>query len=266
MIVFPNAKINIGLQVLKKRSDQYHELETVFYPVNIYDVLEVIEAKETAFYPTGIVIDGKMEDNICVKAYYLLAKDYKLPSVEIHLHKTIPIGAGLGGGSSDAAFMIKALNDKFELKLSIEKMENYAATLGADCAFFIQNKPLFAEGIGTDLSEISLDLSSYYFVVVKPKIHISTSEAYKSIIPDSMGKDLNKAILEPIENWKNSVINDFEAAIVNSYPEIGEIKQQLYDVGAIYASMSGSGSALYGIFRKKPFFPENRERYQIFYG
>jgi 4-diphosphocytidyl-2-C-methyl-D-erythritol kinase len=265
MIVFPNAKINIGLQVLKKRSDHYHELETVFYPIRIYDVLEVIEAKETAFYTTGIPIDGNVEDNICVKAYYLLAEDYNLPAVEIHLHKTIPIGAGLGGGSSDAAFMIKALNEKFDLKLSIEKMEGYAKKLGADCAFFIQNKPLFAEGIGTDLSKIALDLSGYYFVIIKPKIHVSTSEAYKSIIPDLKGKKLKKTILEPIENWKNSVINDFEVAIEKKYPEIGEIKEQLYDLGAIYASMSGSGSALYGIFKEKPLFPENKERYQIFY-
>jgi 4-diphosphocytidyl-2-C-methyl-D-erythritol kinase len=206
-----------------------------------------------------------MEDNICLKTYHLLAEDYDLPPVEIHLHKNIPIGAGLGGGSSDAAFMIKALNDKFELKLSIEKMENYAKKLGADCAFFIQNKPLFAEGIGTDFSEIDINLSNYHFVVVKPQRHISTSEAYQSIIPDPKGKGLRKAIQMPIENWKNSVINDFEAAIFKNYPEVEEIKQQLYNLGAVYASMSGSGSALFGIFKEKPYFPENKNKYTVFY-
>src|SRR5690554_2641229 len=190
MIVFPNAKINIGLQVLKKRADHYHELETVFYPVKISDVLEIIEAPTMSFYLSGIKVEGTIEDNICLKAYHLLARDFDLPAIEIHLHKVIPIGAGLGGGSSDAAFIIKALNEKFRLDLSIEEMQSYAQQLGADCSFFIQNKSVFAEGIGDRFTDIKLDLSVYHFLIVKPKIHISTLEAYQSITPNSSGKNL----------------------------------------------------------------------------
>ncbi|HUI33698.1 MAG TPA: 4-(cytidine 5'-diphospho)-2-C-methyl-D-erythritol kinase [Dysgonamonadaceae bacterium] len=265
MIVFPNAKINIGLQVLKKRVDHYHELETVFYPIKLYDVLEVIQAKEMAFYPTGISVEGDGKDNICVKAYHLLAKDYDIPAVEIHLHKNIPIGAGLGGGSSDAAFMIKLLNEKFSLGISSEKMEGYAKQLGADCAFFIRNTPVFATGIGTDFTPLDLDLSSYHFCVVKPPIHISTAEAYQSVVPDKHGKDLKTNMNRPITEWNNTVINDFEAGIFNKYPEIERLKKELYQAGAIYASMSGSGSSVFGIFKDQPTFLENKENYRIFY-
>lgn len=265
MIVFPNAKINIGLQVLKKRADQYHELETVFYPVKLYDVLEIIEAEKTAFFPSGIIIDGATEENICLKAYHLLARDFTIPSIEIYLHKVIPIGAGLGGGSSDAAFMIKALNDKFQLNLTVEEMQAYARQLGADCAFFIQNQPVFANGIGDEFTDIALDLSAYHFLVVKPNVHISTQEAYQSIVPDRYGKKLKQTIKMPIEDWKNTVINDFEGEIFRKFPEIRKIKEELYQMGALYASMSGSGSAVFGIFKEKPLFPENEGRYRVFY-
>ncbi len=265
MIVFPNAKINIGLQVLKKRADNYHELETVFYPVKKCDILEIIEAPKLSLHTSGIIIEGNIEENICLKAYKMLAKDFKLPIIAIYLHKVIPIGAGLGGGSSDAAFMIKALNEKFKLSLTNEKMQDYARQLGADCAFFIKSQPVFAEGIGNEFTDIKLDLSSYHFIIVKPKIHISTQEAYQSVVPDSHGKNLKQNIQTPIENWKNTIINDFEAGIFRKFPEIREIKEEMYHMGALYASMSGSGSAVFGIFKEKPVFPENEQKYGVFY-
>ncbi len=265
MIVFPNAKINLGLQILKRRHDNYHDLETVFYPIKIYDALEIIESPKMEFSVSGTSIEGEIKDNICLKAYDVVADHYELPAIQIHLHKNIPIGAGLGGGSSDAAFMIKALNDKFELSLSIEKMKSYARKLGADCSFFIENKPVFAEGIGDQFSESELDLSTYNFVIVKPAIHISTSEAYQLIIPNGQGKRLKQQIKTPVENWKNNVINDFETGILDKYPEIREIKETLYQSGALYASMSGSGSAVFGIFKGRPNFPENKDKYQVFY-
>ena len=265
MIVFPNAKINIGLQVLKKRADHYHELETVFYPVKVCDVLEIIETPKTSFHPSGIRVEGPEDENICLKAYRILAKDFDLPAIAIYLHKVIPIGAGLGGGSSDAAFMIKALNDKFQLNLSTGDMQAYARQLGADCAFFIQNQAVFAEGIGDKFTDIKLDLSAYHFLIVKPAIPISTLAAYQSIIPNPGGKDLRKHIQTPIEDWKNTVINDFETGIFRKFPEIGEIKEEMYRIGALYASMSGSGSAVFGIFKEKPVFPEHEGQYEVFY-
>ena len=265
MIVFPNAKINIGLHIMAKMPDGYHELETVFYPIKLYDVLEIIEAKELGFFPKGIAVDGNAEENICLKAYHLLAEDYKVPPVEIHLLKNIPIGAGLGGGSSDGAFMIKLLNDKFSLGLSIVQMEGYAKQLGADCAFFIQNKPCYAEGIGSDFSAVDVDLKSYHFVIVKPEVSVSTAEAYNSIIPNSERKAVRNLVELPIQDWKNTVINDFEAGIFEKYPQIREIKEKLYDAGAIYASMSGSGSAVFGIFKDKLDFSTKLNNHQIFY-
>lgn len=265
MILFPNAKINLGLQVLKRRHDNYHDLETVFFPIKIYDALEIIESTKMEFSITGISIEGETKDNICLRAYHLIAEDYKLPAIQIHLHKNIPVGAGLGGGSSDAAFMIKALNDKFELNLNVERMKSYARRLGADCSFFIENKPVFAEGIGDQFSEVKLDLSFYNFVIVKPPIHISTTEAYHSIVPNEQGKGLKQQIKMPIENWKNNVINDFEAGILEKYTEIRKIKEILYQLGAVYASMSGSGSAVFGIFEGRPNFPQNKDKYQVFY-
>lgn len=265
MIVFPNAKINIGLHIMAKRPDGYHELETIFYPVKLYDVMEVIDAKELGFFPKGIAVDGNAEENICLKAYHLLAKDYKLPPVEIHLLKNIPIGAGLGGGSSDGAFMIKLLNEKFRLRMPIAMMETYAKQLGADCAFFIQNKSCYAEGIGSDFFPLELDLKSYHFVIVKPEVAVSTAEAYRSVIPNSDRKPLRNAIQIPIQDWKNTVINDFEAGIFEEYPQIREIKEELYESGAVYASMSGSGSAVFGIFKDKTNFPTKFNNHQIFY-
>lgn len=252
MICFPNAKINLGLHVLSKRADGYHNIETVFYPVNLCDALEIVPVEEgkIIFSQTGIPVDGKPEDNLVMKAYHLLKKDYDLPEIAIYLRKQIPFGAGLGGGSSDAAFMIKLLNDFAELKLSVEQMEAYAGQLGADCPFFIQNKPVFAEATGNVFSPVSISLQAYHLVVVKPSVSVSTKEAYARVKPQQPAVSLNNIIRLPVKEWKNHLFNDFEPGVFTQYPEIGKIKQKLYVEGALYASMSGSGSAVFGIFDK----------------
>jgi len=252
MISFPNAKINIGLNVVEKRLDGYHNLETVFYPVKLRDALEIVKSDKTGFSASGITIDGDPELNLVMKAYRLLQKDFELSTVKIHLHKVIPFGAGLGGGSADAAFALKMLNDMFGLGLSTEKLEIYASKLGADCPFFIQNKPIFAHGIGDQFREIQLDLSGYEIVIVKPPLSVSTAEAYRNIQPKKADFDLKRITELSIEEWKEVVKNDFEASVFPGYPEIKVIKQKLYDAGAVYASMSGSGSAVFGIFRHLP--------------
>ena len=253
MICFPNAKINLGLHVLSKRADGYHNIETVFYPVHqLYDALEIVPVTKgmTTFSQTGIPIDGNVEDNLIMKAYHLLKQDYDLPEVAIYLQKHIPLGAGLGGGSSDAAFMIKLLNDFAGLKLTVEQMEMYAGQIGADCPFFIQNIPVFAEGIGSVFSPVSISLQAYHLMVVKPSVSVSTKEAYARMKPQQPALPLKEIIRLPINEWKNLLINDFELGVFALYPEIEEIKQKLYAEGALYASMSGSGSAVFGIFDK----------------
>ena len=266
MIVFPNAKINIGLNIVSKRADGYHDLETVFYPVKIKDVLEVVEAKELSFTFSGLEIPGESNNNICLKAYELLSRDFDLPPVHIHLHKNIPIGAGLGGGSANAAFFIKLMNDKFLLKLTIEQMEHYASQLGADCAFFIQNKPVFATAKGDKFEKIQLDLSKYFLVLVMPDVHVSTSLAFKDIVPKPASKNLKDLIDDDISSWKSSLENDFEPVIIKQFPEIGFIKDTLYHAGAIYASMSGSGSSVYGIFDAPLKLPGLEAGNRVFYG
>lgn len=252
MVVFPNAKINIGLNVVEKRPDDFHNIESVFYPVfDLYDVLEVVENldnNQVIFTSTGINIPGKEEGNLCVKAYQLITTDYNLPPVKIHLHKVIPIGAGLGGGSSDAAFMIKALDKLFDLNLSIHQMQNYARQLGSDCAFFIENKPVYAFNKGDEFESIDVDLSDYEIKISYPDIHISTVEAYNGIVPNISKYNLRETIIQPIESWKNTIQNDFEASVFPSYPEIKQLKADMYQNGAKYAAMTGSGSAVYGVF------------------
>ena len=255
MITYPNAKINLGLNIVEKRPDGYHNLETVFYPINLQDALEVNlleEEKEFSLKVSGVPIEGEPENNLVVKAYRLLKKDYpEMPAIDIHMYKHIPTGAGLGGGSADAAFMIKLLNDKFKLNLSIEKMEEYAAILGADCAFFIQNKPVFATGIGNIFEPIQLSLKGYYLVLVKPDIFVSTKDAFAHIIPTQPTQSLKEIIRMPVETWRATMKNDFEDSVFQKFPEIAAIKDKLYDLGAVYASMSGSGSSVYGIFREQ---------------
>lgn len=252
MIIFPNAKINIGLNVINRRDDGYHNLETVFYPLGIKDVLEVIEADELNFEPAGLAIPGRVEDNLCLKGYHLLKKDFDLPPVKIFLYKHIPIGAGLGGGSADAAFFIRLLNEKFGLGLTVEQMITYARQLGADCAFFIKNTPAFATGIGDELEPMALDLSDYKIALVMPPVHVSTGEAYRGVKPTHPERSLKELINLPVAEWKNLVKNDFELSVFKNHPTIRGVKAALYEAGAIYASMSGSGASVFGIFKGKP--------------
>lgn len=252
MLVFPNAKINIGLSVVEKQQDGFHNIESIFYPVSdLYDVLEVVAAQTLTFTSTGIEIPGSIDSNLCVKAYRLLKEDYDIPFVQIHLHKVIPIGAGLGGGSADAAFMLTALNELFNLNLSSEQLINYARKLGSDCAFFIENKPVYAYHKGDEFERIELDLSQYDLRIKYPNIHIGTTEAYSGIIPKETESCLKEIVNCPIEEWKSLVKNDFEASVFPIHPRIKEVKEQMYTDGAIFASMTGSGSAVFGVFEKK---------------
>lgn len=266
MLVFPNAKINVGLNIVAKRADGYHNLETIFYPVMIKDVLEIIEARELTFTSSGLNIPGELESNICIKAYRLLSQDFKLPPVHIHLHKNIPIGAGLGGGSADASFFLTLMNEKFNLNLTVRGMEQYASILGADCAFFIRNRPVFAFERGDHFEDVELDLSKYFIVLIMPDIHVSTSDAFKDIIPKPSDKSLRDLIGIDINEWRGKIRNDFEPGIIKRYPEIGNIRDSLYNSGAIYASMSGSGASVYGIFESPLKLPDLEVGNRVFYG
>lgn len=254
MVVFPNAKINIGLFVTEKRKDGFHNLETVFYPIGLSDILEIERVEgnvgEYSFCNTGIDVACEAESNLIVKAYRLLAADFHLPAIRIHLYKVIPFGAGLGGGSSDAAFMLKALNEYFNLSLSESVLIDYAVRLGSDCAFFIPNRPAFASGKGEVLENIELSLAGYQLVLVKPSLGVSTPEAYAGIVPQPACYDLHGLHHLPVAEWKAWVGNDFEKSVFLKYPQIADLKQWLYERGALYASMTGSGSAVYGIFKK----------------
>lgn len=260
MITFPNIKINLGLSITEKRPDGYHNLETVFYPVALEDALEIRTNPEAqqkfTLHQHGMEIAGNPENNLVVKAYLLLDKEFHLPPVEIHLYKHIPSGAGLGGGSSDAAFMLKLLNKHYNLQLSDNQLEDYAATLGADCAFFIKNTPTYAEGIGNIFSPIELSLKGYRIMIVKPDVFVSTREAFANIRPHRPEYPVREVIRRPVAEWKDTLINDFEASVFPQYPVIGEIKEELYHQGAIYASMSGSGSSVFGLFAAGTTLPE----------
>lgn len=258
MIVFPNAKINIGLNVVSKREDGYHNLETIFFPVKLADALEFAEAEETSLSTSGIQMNGDPEQNLVLKAFRLLQSDFNLPQLQFHLHKVIPFGAGLGGGSSDAAFTLKMLNNYFNLELTQQKLESYAAQIGADCPFFILNKPTFATGIGNKFHNIELNLADYGIIILKLDINVSTPEAYKNVIPRNPKFRLTEIIKTPVSDWKNLIVNDFEKSVFPKYPQIAELKQLLYDLGAEFASMSGSGSAVFGIFRHLPINLENK--------
>lgn len=262
MITFPCAKINLGLNIVSKRPDGYHNLETVFYPIPLTDALEIkyMDEKFPSESPcdlkiTGNDVDCNEEDNLVIKAYQLLAADFQLPRVHAHLVKRIPTQAGLGGGSSDAAYMIRLLDERFRLNIGIPEMERYAAKLGADCAFFITADPSYAEGIGDVLMPADVPgagLGGYYLAVVKPSVAVSTRDAYAAIVPMTPTKCCRDIVRQPIETWKDELVNDFEAPIFAMHPELAAIKLSLYDAGAVYAAMSGSGSALFGIFREQP--------------
>jgi 4-diphosphocytidyl-2-C-methyl-D-erythritol kinase len=253
MIAFPNCKINLGLYIENKRTDGFHTIKTILYPVELRDVLEIIESETNQFSMTmsGIPVNCDLESNLCVRAYKLLKKDFNLPAVKIHLHKVIPYGAGMGGGSSDAAYTIKILNNKFELKLSIGQMQEYASSLGSDCAFFIENKAVLAREKGDVFENTNITLSGYHLLIVKPAVYINTTEAYQWVKPRNTEIDIVNILNQPIECWKDMLINDFEESVFKNHPIIASIKDKLYQNGAIYASLSGSGSAVFGIFRER---------------
>lgn len=266
MISFPNAKINIGLNVINRRADGYHNLETVFYPVKIYDALEVVPANNMQFKASGLGIPGNINDNLCLKGYELLKNDFDLPPVSIHLHKHIPIGAGLGGGSADAGFFIKLINNRFGLDLTTAQMQHYASKLGADCAFFIEDKPVFARGKGDEFIAIPLNLSAYHIVLVMPQAHVSTAEAYRGVKPKPAESPLQEINELQIAEWKNYVKNDFEESVFKNHPVIRGVKAALYEADAIYASMSGSGASVFGIFEQLPDLSPLEKENQVFYG
>ena len=262
MIMFPCAKINLGLNIVSKREDGYHNLETVFYPVPLCDALEIKNMDEE--FPSDVACDLKItgnavecneQENLVVKAYNLLAADFKLPRVHTHLYKHIPSQAGLGGGSSDAAYMIRLLDERYRLNIGNAEMERYAAQLGADCAFFISAEPSYAEGIGDELMPVDDpkgNLNGYYITIVKTDVAVSTRDAYKAITPKKPVKCCRDIVRQPIETWKDELINDFEAPIFAQHPVLAEIKEKLYSLGAAYAAMSGSGSAIFGLFKQEP--------------
>ncbi len=266
MIVFPNCKINLGLQVLRKRPDGFHDIESCFYPVQWTDILEFVSYEPESLLEPPFIWSHSgraiftnttekavlaLKDNLIYKAYALMCETYHLPALKVHLHKTIPMGAGLGGGSSDAAFFINATNDHFKLDMSLEKRKNMAAQLGSDCSFFIENKPLLAKGKGEILEVINLDLSAWHIIVVHPNIHSDTRLAYAGVTANAEQASLLSILQRPIEDWKALLHNDFEPSVSKRYPEILNIKNQLYELGATYAAMSGSGSALFGLFKNE---------------
>jgi 4-diphosphocytidyl-2-C-methyl-D-erythritol kinase len=268
MVSFPNCKINLGLNIINKRPDGYHDLETVFYPIAIKDVLEIVtdqdgqESGTVNYTASGIPVMGDIQNNLCVKAYQLLKKDFpQLPPIKMHLHKEIPMGAGLGGGSADGAFTLSLLNQKYQLQLEQEQLIKYAIQLGSDCPFFLINQPCLGKGRGEILSEIEVDLRNYQFLIVNPGIHISTAWAFSQIIPAQQFYPIEDTILIPIGQWKGILVNDFEKPVVQQYPEIGEVIQKLYTSGAVYAALSGSGSTVFGIYPKgtiqRPNFPKH---------
>jgi 4-diphosphocytidyl-2-C-methyl-D-erythritol kinase len=265
MLFFPNCKINLGLNILRRRDDGYHDLDTVFYPLPLRDVLELIRSPEkTTFTAYGLPIPGDPDANLCLKARHLLSLDFPtLPPVHIHLYKNIPIGAGLGGGSSDGAHTLLALNRQFQLGLTREQLLTYAAHLGSDCAFFIANTPAIGTGRGNQLEPIPIDLSAYSFVLVDPQVHIGTAQAFSLCTPGSKNAPIKDIIGQPIDNWRGQLVNDFEEPLFRIHPHLREIKDTLYHAGAHYASLTGSGSAFYGIFEKNQAPSANpfRDRY-----
>ncbi|MGV3540922.1 MAG: 4-(cytidine 5'-diphospho)-2-C-methyl-D-erythritol kinase [Rufibacter sp.] len=253
MIQFPNAKINLGLQLVEKRPDGFHNLVSCFYPVGWQDALEILPSQgDSTFTLSGLPVPGDPKANLCWKAYELLQKDFGLPPVQMHLHKVIPMGAGLGGGSADAAFTLKILNQLFELNLTTEQLQNYARQLGSDCAFFVQNKPVLAVEKGDVFTPLELDLTGWHLVLVYPNLAISTAEAYAAVSPCFPENSLESLLAQEVSTWKDLVVNDFERSLFPKYPVLPQIKAQLYELGAAYASMSGSGSTMYGLFKTPP--------------
>src|SRR5690554_2946905 len=264
MLLFPNAKINLGLRITGKRKDGYHDIETCMFPIPLHDALEIILANKTSFSFSGISIPGDAKDNLILKAYQLLKKDFNdLTPIAVHLHKAIPVGAGLGGGSADAAFALKLMNNLFDLILEDWFLEDYAAQLGSDCPFFIENTPKIATGRGEILSPIALDLTGKWLILVNPNLHIGTKEAYVGVVPKKPTEDLRE-ILADTSVWKDRLKNDFEDRIFQKYPLIQSIKESLYEQGAFYAAMSGSGSTVFGLFDQEPEMSFSGKGYFVF--
>ena len=270
MLLFPNAKINAGLHIIRKRPDGFHELETLFLPIGLSDILEFLPQEDISqgfsLTLTGATFPCPTEENICYKAWELLRKVYNLPPLLVHLHKQIPNGAGLGGGSSDAAFLLKGLNTYFNLDITDDELIEYASRLGSDCAFFIRNTPSIATGRGEILHPITFQPSYRHIVIVKPPVSVSTAEAYSLVRPAVHEKSIHEVVKLPVEKWKHHLVNDFEGSVFKSHPELKELKEMLYSSGASYAAMSGSGSAMYGIFRQPPSLPQLPEEYFIWEG
>ncbi len=256
MICFPNAKINLGLNITEKRSDGFHNIETIFYPIGWNDALEIImnetSSKEFNLNLSGLAIAGNIEDNLLYKAYQIIKQTKTLPHIDVYLHKTLPMGAGLGGGSADAAFFINLLNEQFDLNFNETERIDIARQLGSDCAFFIKNTPVYATQKGDVFTDIKLDLSHLYIAIIYPNVHSNTKEAYSLVKPQQPIKSLLEIIKQPIASWKNDLVNDFEKSIFNLYPIVEKTKNELYELGAAYACMSGSGSAVFGLFEKEP--------------
>lgn len=252
MISFPNVKINLGLNIIEKRPDGYHNIETVFYPVQFNDILEIIKSDKFKFINTGIKIDCNIEQNLCYKAWQLVDKKYGIGPVKIILHKNVPYGTGLGAGSSNAAFTIKSLNELFALNLTEDEQISIASLLGADCAFFIKNKPVFAIEKGDKFSNIEISLKNYYLLLCLPKFSVKTSEAYNNCLPQKPIKNIPEILKTEIHYWKDYLVNDFENTVFTKYSDLKKLKEDLYLNGSIFALMSGSGSAIYGIFDEEP--------------
>ena len=258
MICFPNAKINLGLYITEKRSDGYHSIETIFYPIPLTDALEAVKSKRTSFKQTGIKLESSPEDNLVMKTYNLMSEKYKISPLDIYLTKAIPSGAGLGGGSADAAFTLKLINELCECNIPEDKLEKMAASIGADCPFFIQNKPVIATGTGNIFKPCNISLKGYIIYLIKPPVAVSTKEAYSDIKPQKPEFSLEKLSSLPVCEWKGVLKNDFEPSVFEKHPVIGEIKDKLYSMGAEYSAMSGSGSSVFGLFKNtiSPKFPD----------
>jgi 4-diphosphocytidyl-2-C-methyl-D-erythritol kinase len=266
MVVFPPAKINLGLNILRKRADGFHDLSTCFYAVPWCDILELLSSSQLRFVPSGIPVPGREEDNLCLKAYHLVKKDFDIAPVDIYLHKILPMGAGLGGGSSDGAWTLRALNELFKLNLDKDKLKQYAAQLGSDCAFFIEDSPMIGTGRGEILEPVNVSLKGNWMMIVKPDIHVSTKDAFAGVQPNEDVADLRSILAWPVHEWRDSLTNDFERSVFSKYPAIESIKSRLYEAGALYASMSGSGSAVYGIFENKPKVSSELEVHKVWTG
>jgi len=266
MILYPPAKINLGLNILRKREDDYHDIDTCMVEIPFTDILEVTKSDSFEFLQTGITINGTGGTNLCEKAYQLLRREYEIGPVRIHLRKQIPIGAGLGGGSADATYTLMALNQLFQLKLSVQELKELSSELGSDCPFFVEGLPQIAQGRGEVLSIIELDLSNFYLVLLNPGIHVGTKEAYEGVSVNDAVISVHELLKKPIQQWRDSLKNDFETSVFQLFPEIQKLKNSLYDSGAVYAAMSGSGSSVYGLFLDEITVKKFTSKYLIYKG